>query len=124
MRERLWILVPAAGVPLLLVLFFVLWQSLQVQNRTIEDLGKRLDELEGLDQPENRTNRQLIQQQLGVLQTRQKSLQQQISDLESWQRSEGARERRIWDRLNTPSILSPPDPADLGAEPEERQPVP
>ena len=49
MRERLWILVPAAGVPLLLVLFFVLWQSLQVQNRTIEDLGKRLDELEGLE---------------------------------------------------------------------------
>ena len=92
-------------------------------NRTIEDLGKRLDELEGLDQPENRTNRQLIQQQLGVLQTRQKSLQQQISDLESWQRSEGARERQIWDRLNTPSILNPPDPSDLG-EPEERQPGP
>ena len=124
MRERLWIIVPAAGVPLLLVLFFVLWQSLQVQNRTIEDLGKRLDELEGLDQPENRTNRQLIQQQLGVLQTRQKSLQQQISDLESWQRSEGARERRIWDRHNTPSLLNPPDPADLGADPGGQQPVP
>ena len=47
MRDRLWVLIPAAGFPFLLVLFVVLWQSLQQQSRTIQDLGQRLDGLEG-----------------------------------------------------------------------------
>ena len=49
MRDRLWVLIPAAGFPFLLVLFVVLWQSLQQQSRTIQDLGQRLDGLELFD---------------------------------------------------------------------------
>ena len=50
MRERLWIVIPAAGFPFLLVLFIVLWQSLQLQKRTIDGLLERLDGLEAVEQ--------------------------------------------------------------------------
>ena len=100
MRERLWIVIPAAGFPFLLVLFIVLWQSLQFQKRTIEGLLERLDGLEAVEQRDRNDNQELMKQQLGVLQTRQKTLQRQISNLESWQRASGERERALWNRLD------------------------
>ena len=100
MRDRLWIVIPAAGFPFLLVLFIVLWNSLQLQKRTIQDLIKRLDGLETVDQRDDDGRQALVEQQLGVLQTRQKTLQRQISNLESWQRASGERERALWNRLD------------------------
>ena len=102
MRERLWIVIPAAGFPFLLVLFIVLWQSLQLQKRTIEGLLERLDGLEAVEQRDRNDNQELMKQQLGVLQTRQKTLQRQISNLENWQRASAERERALWNRLDTP----------------------
>ena len=102
MRDRLWIVISAAGVPFLLVLFIVLWQSLQEQNRTIQDLVQQLEGLERVELRDREGNRELIEQQLGVLQTRQQTLQRQISNLESWQRASGDRERALWNRLDTP----------------------
>lgn len=102
MRDRLWIVISAAGVPFLLVLFIVLWQSLQQQKRTIQDLVKQLDGLEGVELRNREGSQALIEQQLGVLQTRQQALQRQISNLESWQRASGDRERALWNRLETP----------------------
>ena len=102
MRDRLWIVIPAAGFPFLLVLFIVLWNSLQLQKRTIQDLIKRLDGLETVDQRDDDGRQALVEQQLGVLQTRQKTLQRQISNLENWQRASAARERALWNRLDTP----------------------
>ncbi|QNI55440.1 putative hAMP domain protein [Synechococcus sp. BIOS-E4-1] len=102
MRDRLWIVIPAAGFPFLLVLFIVLWQSLQQQNRTIQNLVKQLDGLEGVELRNREGNQALIEQQLEVLQTRQQKLQRQISNLESWQRASGDRERTLWNRLETP----------------------
>ena len=102
MRERLWIVIPAAGFPFLLVLFIVLWQSLQFQKRTIEGLLERLDGLEAVEQRDRNDNQELMKQQLGVLQTRQKTLQRQISNLENWQRASAERERALWNRLDTP----------------------
>ena len=32
MHQRLWLILPAAGFPLLIVLFVVLWQAVQRQN--------------------------------------------------------------------------------------------
>ena len=81
MRERLLIVIPAAGFPFLFVLFIVLWQSLQLQKRTIEGLLERLDGLEAVEQRDRNDNQELMKQQLGVLQTRQKTLQRQISNL-------------------------------------------
>ena len=100
MRERLWIVIPAAGFPFLLVLFIVLWQSLQFQKRTIEGLLERLDGLEAVEQRDRNDNQELMKQQLGVLQTRQKTLQRQISNLENWQRASGERERALWNRFD------------------------
>ena len=113
MRDRLWIVIPAAGFPFLLVLFIVLWNSLQLQKRTIQDLIKRLDGLETVDQRDDDGRQALVEQQLGVLQTRQKTLQRQISNLENWQRASGERERALWNRFDTPF------PADQ--EPQPRQ---
>ena len=102
MRERLWIIIPAAGFPFLLVLFIVLWQSLQQQSSTIQELVKQLDKLEGLELRDREDNRELIEQQLGALQTRQQALQRKITNLESWQRASSDRERALWNRLETP----------------------
>ena len=102
MRERLWIIIPAAGFPFLLVLFIVLWQSLQQQSSTIQELVKQLDKLEGLELRDREDNRELIEQQLGALQTRQQALQRKITNLESWQRASSDRERSLWNRLETP----------------------
>ena len=117
MRDRLWIIIPAAGFPFLLVLFIVLWQSLQQQNRTVQDLVKQLEELERFELRDREGNRDLIEQQLGVLQTRQQTLQRQISNLESWQRASGDRERALWNRLQAPFPANPdvdlPDNRDM-----------
>ena len=117
MRERLWIIIPAAGFPFLLVLFIVLWQSLQQQNRTIQDLVQQLEGLERVELRDREENRDLIEQQLGVLQTRQQTLQRQISNLESWQRASGDRERALWNRLQAPFPANPdvdlPDNRDM-----------
>ena len=107
MRDRLWIIIPAAGFPFLLVLFIVLWQSLQQQNRTVQDLVKQLEGLERVELRDREENRDLIEQQLGVLQTRQQTLQRQISNLESWQRASGDRERALWNRLQAPFPVNP-----------------
>ena len=101
MRDRLWIVIPAAGFPFLLVLFIVLWQSLQQQSHTIQDLVEQLDRLNSVDLRERAGSRDLIEQQLGVIQTRQQTLQKQISNLESLQRASGDRERELWNRLET-----------------------
>ena len=117
MRDRLWIIIPAAGFPFLLVLFIVLWQSLQQQNRTVQDLVKQLEELERVELRDREGNRELIEQQLGVLQTRQQTLQRQIRNLESWQRASGDRERALWNRLQAPFPVNPdvdlPDNRDM-----------
>ena len=117
MRDRLWIIIPAAGFPFLLVLFIVLWQSLQQQNRTVQDLVKQLEGLERVELRDREENRDLIEQQLGVLQTRQQTLQRQISNLESWQRASGDRERALWNRLQAPFPTNPdvdlPDNRDM-----------
>ena len=102
MRDRLWIVIPAAGFPFLLVLFIVLWQSLQQQSHTIQDLVEQLDRLNSVDLRERAGSRDLIEQQLGVIQTRQQTLQKQISNLESLQRASGDRERELWYRLEAP----------------------
>ena len=114
MRDRLWIVIPAAGFPFLLVLFIVLWNSLQLQKRTIQDLIKRLDGLETVDQRDDDGRQALVEQQLGVLQTRQKTLQRQISNLENWQRASGERERALWNRFDTPF------PADQEPQPPQQ----
>ena len=117
MRDRLWIIIPAAGFPFLLVLFIVLWQSLQQQNRTVQDLVKQLEGLERVELRDREENRDLIEQQLGVLQTRQQTLQRQIRNLESWQRASGDRERALWNRLQARFPANPdvdlPDNRDM-----------
>ena len=116
MRDRLWIVIPAAGFPFLLVLFIVLWQSLQLQKRSLEDLVERLEGLEAVGQRAKDGNRELMEQQLSTLQTRQQTLQRQISNLESWQRASGDRQRALWNRLETPfPVDQAPKPL---AEPE------
>ena len=117
MRDRFWIIIPAAGFPFLLVLFLVLWQSLQQQSRTVQDLVKQLEGLDRVELRDREGNRELIEQQLGVLQTRQQTLQRQISNLESWQRASGDRERALWNRLQAPFPANPdvdlPDNRDI-----------
>ena len=126
MRDRLWIIIPAAGFPFLLVLFIVLWQSLQQQNRTVQDLVKQLEELERVELRDKEGNRELIEQQLGVLQTRQQTLQRQIRNLESWQRASGDRERALWNRLEATFPANPdvdlPDNRDMERPAPPEQP--
>ena len=122
MRDRLWIIIPAAGFPFLLVLFIVLWQSLQQQNRTIQDLVQQLEGLERVELRDREGNRELIEQQLGVLQTRQQTLQRQIRNLESWQRASGDRERALWNRLQAPFPVNPD--VDLPDNRDMEQPAP
>ena len=126
MRDRLWLIISAAGFPFLLVLFIVLWQSLQQQNRTVQDLVKQLEELERVELRDREGNRELIEQQLGVLQTRQQTLQRQIRNLESWQRASGDRERALWNRLQAPFPANPdvdlPDSRDMERRAPPEQP--
>ncbi len=126
MRDRLWIIIPAAGFPFLLVLFIVLWQSLHQQNRIVQDLVKQLEELERVELRDREGNRELIEQQLGVLQTRQQTLQRQIRNLESWQRASGDRERALWNRLQAPFPANPdvdlPDNRDMERPAPPEQP--
>ena len=126
MRDRLWIIIPAAGFPFLLVLFIVLWQSLQQQNRTVQDLVKQLEGLDRVELRDREGNRELIEQQLGVLQTRQQTLQRQIRNLESWQRASGDRERALWNRLQAPFPANPdvdlPDSRDIERTAPSEQP--
>ncbi len=119
MRDRLWIVIPAAGFPFLLVLFIVLWQSLQLQKRSLEDLVERLEGLEAVGQRAKDGNRELMEQQLSTLQTRQQTLQRQISNLESWQRASGDRQRALWNRLETPFPVDQ-DPKPLAEHELER----
>ena len=106
----------------MLVLFVVLWQSLQQQNRTIQDLVNRLDGLEAIDRDGTEANRQLVEQQIGVLQKRQQKLQRKISNLENWQRASGDRERALWNRLDTPLSNNPS--ADLIEKPDPESTAP
>ena len=119
MRDRLWIVIPAAGFPFLLVLFIVLWQSLQLQKRSLEDLVERLEGLEAAGQQSRNGTQELMEQQLSALQTRQQTLQRQISNLESWQRASGDRQRDLWNRLETPSPANQ-DPKPLAETELER----
>ena len=56
MRQRLWLILPAAGLPLLIVLFVVLWQAVQRQNLVLQQLVERVEVLEGFDREEQKTS--------------------------------------------------------------------
>ena len=96
MRERLLLLIPVAGFTCLLVLFIVLWQALQHQNNSLQSLTNRLKELE---QREEVNSRQLLEQQLGVLKTRQQKLQTEIQSLQTFQSENPKREARLLESL-------------------------
>ena len=110
MHQRLWLILPAAGFPLLIVLFVVLWQAVQRQNLVLQGLVERVEVLEGFDREEQKTSQQLIQQQLGALQSRQRRLQGKIMDLESWRSGSRERERRLLERLNPSPFIRPDGP--------------
>lgn len=113
MRERLLLLIPVAGFTCLLVLFTVLWQAIQHQNNSLQSLTNRLKELE---QREEVNSRQLLEQQLGVLKTRQQKLQTDIQSLQTLQSENTKREARLLESLkqrfpqpSTPEGISPDD---------------
>ena len=120
MRQRLWLILTAAGFPLLIVLFVVLWQAVQRQNLMVEELVGRIEALEGFDREEQKTGHQLIEQQLSTLQSRQRRLQAKIMDLESWRDGSRERENRLLDRLNPSPSLNP----DTLLAPEESTIIP
>ena len=115
MRERLLLLIPVAGFTFLLVLFIVLWQTLQHQNNSLQSLTNRLKELE---QREEVNSRQLLEQQLGVLKTRQQKLQTDIQSLQTFQSENAKREARLLESLkqripleSIPEEISPDEQA-------------
>lgn len=115
MRERLLLLIPVAGFTCLLVLFIVLWQALQHQNNSLQSLTNRLEELE---QREEVNSRQLLEQQLGVLKTRQQKLQTDIQSLQTFQSENAKREARLLESLkqripleSIPEEISPDEQA-------------
>ena len=115
MRERLLLLIPVTGFSCLLVLFVVLWQAIQYQNNRLQGLTNRLKDLE---QREEVNSRQLLEQQLGVLKTRQQKLQTDIQSLQSFQRESAKREARLLESLrqggtlpSTPKGRSTDEPA-------------
>mgnify|MGYP001463667115 FL=1 len=115
MRERLLLLIPVAGFTCLLVLFIVLWQTLQHQNNSLQSLTNRLKELE---QREEVNSRQLLEQQLGVLKTRQQKLQTDIQSLQTFQSENAKREARLLESLkqripleSIPEEISPDEQA-------------
>ena len=102
MRERLLLLIPVTGFSCLLVLFVVLWQAIQYQNNRLQSLTNRLKDLE---QREEVNSRQLLEQQLGVLKTRQQKLQTDIQSLQSFQRESAKREARLLESLRQGATL-------------------
>ena len=48
MHQRLWLILPAAGFPLLIVLFVVLWQAVQRQNLVLQGSSNASKFLKGL----------------------------------------------------------------------------
>ena len=129
MRERLLLLIPVAGFTCLLVLFIVLWQALQHQNNSLQSLTNRLKELE---QREEVNSRQLLEQQLGVLKTRQQKLQTDIQSLQTFQSENAKREARLLESLkqripleSIPEEISPDEqaiPNPLTTEPSALSP--
>ena len=117
MRERLLLLIPVAGVTCLLVLFVVCWQAIQDQNNRLQSLTNRLKELE---QREEVNSRQLLEQQLSVLKTRQQKLQTDIQSLQRWQRDTAKREARLLDILRRGDAL--PRTQDEGSSEESTLP--
>ena len=107
MRERLLLLIPVAGFSCLLVLFMVFWQAIQHQNNRLQNLTNRLKDLE---QREEVNSRQLLEQQLGVLKTRQQKLQIEIKSLQTLQNDSAKREARLLDMLrNNAALPSTPE---------------
>lgn len=117
MRERLLLLIPVAGVTCLLVLFVVCWQAIQDQNNRLQSLTNRLKELE---QREEVNSRQLLEQQLSVLKTRQQKLHTDIQSLQRWQRDTAQREARLLDILRRGDAL--PRTQDEGSSEESTLP--
>ncbi|OUX74558.1 MAG: signal protein [Synechococcus sp. TMED90] len=104
MRERLLLLIPVTGFSCLLVLFVVLWQASQHQNIRLQGLTNRVKDLE---QREEVNSRQLLEQQLGVLKTRQRKLQTDIQSLQRFQSEYAKREARLLETLRQ----DPPPPS-------------
>ena len=96
MRERVLLLIPTAGFTGMLVLFVVLWQASQYQSNSLQSLNNRLQELE---QREDVNSRQLLEQQLSVLKTRQQKLQTEIRSLQTLQSESAEREARLLETL-------------------------
>ena len=104
MRERLLLLIPVTGFSCLLVLFVVLWQASQHQNIRLQGLTNRVKDLE---QREEVNSRQLLEQQLGGLKTRQRKLQTDIQSLQSFQSEYAKREARLLETLRQDPPLHP-----------------
>ena len=96
MRERVLLLIPTAGFSGLLVLFVVLWQASQHQSNSLQSLNNRL---QALEQREDVNSRQLLEQQLSVLKTRQQKLQTEIRSLQTLQSESAEREARLLETL-------------------------
>ena len=96
MRERVLLLIPTAGFTGLLVLFVVLWQASQHQSNSLQRLNNRLQELEHRGDV---NSRQLLDQQLSVLKTRQQKLQSEIQSLQTLQSESAEREARLLETL-------------------------
>ena len=112
MRERVLLLIQTAGFNGMLVLFVVLWQASQHQSNSLQSLNNRLQELE---QREDVNSRQLLEQQLSVLKTRQQKLQAEIRSLQTLQSESADREARLlktlWRRVPAPFTPNPSAPS-------------
>ena len=120
MRERLLLLIPVTGFSCLLVLFVVLWQASQHQNIRLQGLTNRVKDLE---QREEVNSRQLLEQQLGVLKTRQRKLQTDIQSLQRFQSEYAKREARLLETLRQdppPSIHAGGDIGRRVSDPQSR----
>ena len=120
MRERLLLLIPVAGLSCLLVLFMVFWQAIQHQNNRLQNLTNRLKDLE---QREEVNSRQLLEQQLGVLKTRQEKLQIEIKSLQTLQNDSAKREARLLDMLRKNAALPSTPEGGTGDAPAIPTPV-
>ena len=120
MRERLLLLIPVAGFSCLLVLFMVFWQAIQHQNNRLQSLTNRLKEIE---QREEVNSRQLLEQQLGVLKTRQQKLQIEIKSLQTLQNDSAKREARLLDMLRKNAALPSTPEGGTGDAPAIPTPV-
>lgn len=120
MRERLLLLIPVAGFSCLLVLFMVFWQAIQHQNNRLQNLTNRLKDLE---QREEVNSRQLLEQQLGVLKTRQQKLQIDIQSLQTFQNDAAKREARLLDMLRKNAALPSTPEGGTGDAPAIPTPV-